>query len=183
MSSKYKFNNADGIFFVSAAVVFWMDVFVRRIYKDIFTESLTHCINNKGLAVHAWVLMPSHFHLIISRKCETKLEDIMRDFKKFTSTKITEAVKNNIQESRREWMMNAFRKAGTANANNKINQFWQQDNHPIELSTNSMMDQRLDYIHYNPVEAGFTDKPEEYLYSNARDYMGVKGLVPITIIQ
>ncbi|MEO8146567.1 MAG: hypothetical protein ABI723_02965 [Bacteroidia bacterium] len=85
MSSAYKFYNPDGIFFVSTAVVFWMDVFVRRIYKEIFTESLIHCIQHKGLVVHAWVLMPSHFHLIISRNGEDKLEAIMRDFKKFTS--------------------------------------------------------------------------------------------------
>ncbi|MEO8150869.1 MAG: transposase [Bacteroidia bacterium] len=120
MSSAYKFYNPDGIFFVSTSVVFWMDVFVRRIYKEIFTESLIHCIQHKGLVVHAWVLMPSHFHLIISRNGEDELEAIMRDFKKFTSTQITEAIKNNVQESRRELMMNAFKKAGAANANNKI---------------------------------------------------------------
>ncbi|MEO8146564.1 MAG: hypothetical protein ABI723_02950 [Bacteroidia bacterium] len=85
MSCTYKFYNPDGIFFVSTVVVFWMDVFVRRIYKEIFTESLIHCIQHKGLVVHAWVLMPSHFHLIISRNGEDKLEAIMRDFKKFTS--------------------------------------------------------------------------------------------------
>ena len=79
--------------------------------------------------------MPSHFHLIISRKGDARLEEIMRDFKKFTSSQITEAIKNNIKESRREWMMNAFGKAGTKNANNKIYQFWQQDNHPIELTS------------------------------------------------
>lgn len=183
MSSTYKLYNPDGIIFVSTAVVFWMDVFVRRVYKEIFTESLVYCIDKKGLVVHAWVIMPSHFHLIISRNSEEKLEAIIRDFKKFTSTKITETVKNNIQESRREWMMNAFRKAGSANGNNMINQLWQQDNHPIELSTNKMMDDRLNYIPNNPVEAGFTDKPEEYLYSSARNYMGIKGMIPITIIQ
>ncbi|MEO8146566.1 MAG: T9SS type A sorting domain-containing protein [Bacteroidia bacterium] len=80
-------------------------------------------------------------------------------------------------------MMNAFKKAGAANANNKIYQFWQQDNHPIELTTNKMMDERLNYTHNNPVEAGFTDKPEEYLYSSARDYTGVKGMAHTPIKQ
>ncbi len=74
MSSKYKFYNPEGMFFASTAVLFWMDVFVRRIYKEIFTESLTYGINNKGLIVHAWILMPSHFHLILSRFGENKLE-------------------------------------------------------------------------------------------------------------
>ncbi|MEO8150670.1 MAG: hypothetical protein ABI723_23765 [Bacteroidia bacterium] len=97
MSSAYKFHNPNGIYFISSAVVFWIDVFTRRLYKEIFTESLAHCIQYKGLVVHGWVLMPSHFHLIISRSSQPKLEEIiMRDFKKFTSTQITEAIKNNV---------------------------------------------------------------------------------------
>ncbi len=55
-----------------------------------------------------------------------------------------------------------------------------QDNHPVELRTIKMAHQKLDYIHYNPVEAGFVEKPEEYLYSSARDYYEGKGLVEIT---
>jgi hypothetical protein len=43
-----------------------------------------------------------------------------------------------------------------------------------------MAHQKLDYIHYNPVEAGFVEKPEEYLYSSARDYYEGKGIIEIT---
>ena len=42
-----------------------------------------------------------------------------------------------------------------------------------------MMDQKLDYIHENPVKEGIVQKPEDYLYSSARDYAGMKGLVEI----
>jgi putative transposase len=45
-----------------------------------------------------------------------------------------------------------------------------------------MMDQRLNYIHYNPVEAGFVDEPEKYWYSSAVDYSGGKGLLDILFI-
>ena len=70
------------------------------------------------------------------------------------------------------WM---FQRAGKKNPNNKYYQFWQQDNHPLELSTNEMMDQKLEYIHNNPVKAGLVLSPEEYLYSSAKNYAGEMG--------
>jgi len=44
------------------------------------------------------------------------------------------------------------------------------------------MDQKLDYLHYNPVVAGWVDEPEHYLYSSARDYAGDKGLIDIELL-
>jgi hypothetical protein len=71
------------------------------------------------------------------------------------------------------------------NSNNSKSgfQFWQQDNRPIELSTNDMLQQRLDYLHQNPVEAGFVSSPEDYLYSSARDYCGEKGLLEVVLVE
>ncbi len=54
-------------------------------------------------------------------------------------------------------------------------QLWQQNNHPIELSSNEMIDQRLNYVHYNPVEAGFVFKPEDWVWSSTRQYAGENG--------
>jgi hypothetical protein len=75
-----------------------------------------------------------------------------------------------MQESRRELLMWLFEKAGTHNPNNTRYQFWQQNNHPIELNTNEKLDQRLNYIHKNPVKAGIVRHPEDYLYSSAGNY-------------
>ena len=47
---------------------------------------------------------------------------------------------------------------------------WQQEKHPVELTTPLMAHQKMDYLHYNPVEAGFVEKPEDYVYSSAVDY-------------
>lgn len=71
---------------------------------------------------------------------------------------------------------------GVINSRNKTYQFWQQNNHPIELHTNHFMDQKLDYIHNNPVKAGWVAKPEEYLYSSARNYAGEEGLIDVELI-
>jgi putative transposase len=60
--------------------------------------------------------------------------------------------------------------------------FWQNNYHPIELSSNFLMEQKLDYIHQNPVKAGMVLQPEHYVYSSALDYCGGKGLIDISII-
>src|SRR5262245_34937666 len=126
MSNKYKFLNPDGVYFVSFATVYWADIFTRNEYRDIVVNSLTHCMQHKGLNIHAYVIMTNHIHLIISRSGNEKLEEIMRDFKKFTSYKLLGAIMENIQESRKEWLISLFEKAGAGNSNNSKYQLWQQ---------------------------------------------------------
>ncbi len=104
MSRNYKFHNPKGIYFVSFATVYWIDVFIRPIYKDILVDSINYCIREKGLIVYGWVIMSSHVHMIISTG-KDKMPDILRDLKKHTSKEITRSIKENIQESRREWMV------------------------------------------------------------------------------
>ena len=87
MSSKYKPGEAHIPHFVTFSVVGWVDVFTRQLYKDIILESLNYCCENKGMNLHAWVVMSNHIHLIISSDTN-KIENIVRDFKKFTSKKI-----------------------------------------------------------------------------------------------
>jgi len=57
-----------------------------------------------------------------------------------------------------------------------------QHNQPIELNTNEMLDQKLDYLHDNPVVSGFVNEPEHWRYSSAMDYAGGKGLLEVVAI-
>jgi REP element-mobilizing transposase RayT len=170
MSRKYKIRNQDKLYFVTFTVIQWLDVFTRQEYRDIFLDSVRFCQQNKGLEVCAYVIMSSHIHMIIGRNGEEGLDAIIRDIKKFTATKIIETIKGNERESRKELLLWLFERAGKRNSNNKNYQFWLQHNHPIELSTNEMINQRLEYIHRNPVEAGIVLSPEDYLYSSAVNY-------------
>ena len=111
----------------------------------------------------------------------------MRDIKRHTSKAITKAISENMQESRREWMLWFFEREGKRNPNNETYQFWQQDeSHPVELSSNKLIDQKLDYPDSyrdnNPVVAGWVDEPEHYLYSSTRDYAGGKGLIDVILM-
>lgn len=113
---------------------------------------------------------------------EKNMEDIMRDMKRHTSLQLKDAIQNHPLESRREWILWMMKRAGEKNSNNINFQLWQQDNHPIQLKNAEMAHQKLDYTHYNPVEAGIVDKPEDYPYSSARNYLGMRGLIDVILL-
>ena len=182
MSSKYKPGENHLPHFVTFSIVGWVDVFTRHLYKDLIIESLQYCQLNKGMRLHAWVIMSNHVHLIISSDTN-KIEHIVRDFKKFTSKKIIKTIIENPAESRKEWMVNMFRFVGGHNNNNKEFQFWKQDYHPICLDTEEKLRQRLDYLHNNPVRSQIVWIPEAYQYSSALDYLTEKsGLIKLDML-
>ena len=170
-----------GPYFITCTVVDWIDVFTRKNHKICIVESLKHCQQNKGLELYAWCLMPSHLHLIANAKEGFKLSDILRDFKKFTSKEIISQIKDE-PESRREWMLDRFEFAGKYNAKIKDYKFWQDGNHPVECYSPEFTKQKLDYIHYNPVEEMYVEEPQEYLFSSAKNYSGMKGLLDVILI-
>ena len=184
MSSKYKVADDSQPHFLTFTVLQWIDVFSRECYRETLLESLTYCIANKGLRLHAWVIMSNHIHLVASMKDGHSMSGFVRDFKKFTAKKIVSAVNSNPAESRREWMMRAFSRAGQFNNNNEIVQFWEQDYHPIVLSTPGRLAQRMAYLHQNPVRAGIVWEPQDYKYSSAGDYiLGKEGLLPLVKLE
>ncbi|HEY5592763.1 MAG TPA: hypothetical protein VIK55_17310 [Paludibacter sp.] len=124
----------------------------------------------------------NHVHLIFSSIKEEKPELILGSFKRFTSKAIVAAIKENLQESRKEWLLKQFEEAGKKSSNVKQYQLWRHDNKPIELWSNKVIDEKLNYIHNNPVEEGLVFKAEQYVYSSAIDYAGEKGLLDIVLV-
>ena len=182
MGRKYAIRNQDEFYFVTFTVVEWIDVFIREEYIQIFLDSLQYCQKHKGLEVGAWCVMTSHIHLILRAGESSKLEGVIRDLKSYTSRHIRKQIVNNTRESRREWMLSMMEKLGTEKSNNKDFQFWQQHNHPIELNTNDLTIQRLDYVHQNPVKSGYVSQARDWVYSSARDYEDEKGCIEITFL-
>ncbi len=82
-----------------------------------------------------------------------------------------------LKESCKEWLLEQFAKAGANASNVNKYQFWRHDNKPIELWSNKVIDEKIDYLHNNPVEEGLVFKSEVYVYSSARDYSGEEGVL------
>ncbi len=178
---RYKISDQNAMYFVTFTVVNWIDVFTREDYRLEIVESLNYCIANKGLTVYAWCIMSNHLHLIVQAREDHNLSAIIRDFKKFTAKKIIHKINTGI-ESRKSWMLNQFELIGSKLKRITKYKFWKDDNHAIELSTNKMMDARLEYIHQNPVKALIVEEPEHYVFSSAKDYSGREGLVKIDFL-
>ncbi|WP_316843085.1 transposase [Pedobacter psychrodurus] len=178
MSRKYKFHNKEGLYFVSFATVYWIDVFVRRLYCDIMVDSLTHCRKNLGLELYCWCIMSSHLHLIFSAK-NNNPDVLLGRIKSYTSKEIVKAIKENKKESRREWLLWMFKRAGSKSSNVTEYQFWQHNNQPIELWSTAVIEQKVNYLHKNPVVAGYVDEAWHWKYSSAIDYSGGKGLIAL----
>ncbi len=172
MGNIYKVYDQAGCYFITCTVYQWVDVFTRAAYVDILLDSIRYCQQNKGLQVYAWVIMSNHIHMIISSKKE-KLSDIIRDFKKYTSSQIIKAIEENPKESRKRWLLWLLKKG------DKII-FWQEGYHGEEITSSLFFETKINYLHLNPVRAGLVEKEEEYKYSSCGDYYGIrKGLLEL----
>ena len=177
MSEKYKFMDPVGMYFTTTTAVGWVDVFTRPKLKHIIIESLRYCQKQKGLRIHCWCLMPSHLHMICS-SMDVELPKIFRDFKTHTSKEIAKGL-DSVYESRRQWMLELFGQVAAGQRRVSNYKIWQDGNHPILLTKPKFVYQKLNYIHNNPVAEEIVSEPEHYLYSSARDYQNMRGLLDI----
>ena len=183
---RYRIQDQHGLNFVTCTIVGWIDIFSRKNYRDIVLDSLTFCRKEKGLLVFAYVIMTNHLHLILQTDTTShySLSEIIRDFKKFTSYSILNAIQNE-PESRRDWLMHMFAYYAKYNPNNAHFQLWKQDNHPIALYSEKVIRQKVDYIHTNPVRAGIVNNPDDYIYSSAVNYktQNRDGIIKIDLLE
>jgi REP element-mobilizing transposase RayT len=164
------------LYFLTFQIVGWVDIFTRRIYKDIVIDSFRYCQNNKGLNLFAYVIMSNHIHLLAQSETGN-LSGFIRDFKSFTSRKFLDLLDEGI-ESRRDWMKLVFEYHGKFK-NKQTNQVWTHENHAEEIYSQKFIEQKVAYIHNNPVKAGIVTRPEDYLYSSARNYAELDNVLDV----
>ena len=168
----------DKTYFLTMTVVEWIDLFTRTTQKQLIIDSLKYCQENKGLCIYGWCLMPSHLHLIANTKIPFDLDNVVRDFKRHTSKHAIQLIENE-PESRREWLLDKFAHAGKIHPKNKNHKVWRDKNHAIELYTERVTWQKLNYIHRNPVVDRIVYNEQDYLFSSARNYYDLPNVLEI----
>jgi REP element-mobilizing transposase RayT len=180
MSTGYKIADKEGLYYLTFQVVRWIDVFTRKTYKDVIIESLKYCQKNKGLELYAYVIMSNHIHLLAKSENE-KLSETIRDFKRHTSKTILEMIETG-NESRKEWMLNLFGFEPSKHKRNENYQFWTHENHAEHIYSIKFIAQKLQYIHNNPVRAGYVENAWDYLYSSARNYASLDAVIDVILL-
>jgi REP element-mobilizing transposase RayT len=179
LSPGYKIADSEGLYYLTFQIVGWLDIFTRKIYRDIAIESFKYCQQNKGLNLYAYVIMSNHIHLMAQSETGD-LSGIIRDFKNYTCKKFLEVLQDG-PESRSDWMKLVFEYHGKYK-NKQTNQIWTHENHAEQIYSQKFIEQKIEYIHNNPVRAGIVAKPEDYLYSSARNYAGLEYIIEVIIV-
>ncbi|NOZ33941.1 MAG: transposase [Chlorobi bacterium] len=179
MSTGYKISEKEGIYFLTFQIVGWADIFTRKIYKDIVIDSFKYCQKHKGLEIFAYVIMSNHIHIL----CRSNIGDLsgtIRDFKIFTSKKFIEILSSN-KESRRDWMNMVFKYHAKYKKGQNY-QIWTHENHAEHIFSQKFIEQKINYIHQNPVRSGIVNQAENYNYSSAKNYADEDGLLDVITI-
>lgn len=180
--SKKDFLDHQACSYLTFNVVDWVDVFIRPGYKQVIADALNYFIAARGLVVYAWCLMSNHLH-ILARNSEEGLGLIERDFKKITTNNILEAIDQEA-DLRKNWMLARFEQTSQSMKRLEKLQLWQSCTNPIYVDFKQpyRLKEKILHIHENPVRDRIVSQPEDYLFSSARDYVGKKGLVNVTVI-
>jgi putative transposase len=165
--SEYRKTFSGNLYYVTLTTVGWINVFDRNTYKEILVSNLKYCQDKEGLEIYAYVIMSNHIHMVASRSGNGNLGELLGRFKSVTAKKMIKDIETNPQESRREWLLYLFKYY--ANQNNQYGNyhFWEYTNHPTQLYTLEVIQQKIHYIHQNPVRAGLVTDPAHYIYSSA----------------
>ena len=141
--------------FFTASILNWRALLFNNEYKKIITDSLRYLVLNDRVRVYGFVIMPNHIHLIWQMKGEHLLRETQRDFLKFTSQQIQKDLRTS-----------------NPNLKDRRYQIWQRRPLSITLNSRLMIEQKLDYIHNNPVQGKWrlSSSPIDYRYSSALYY-------------
>jgi len=172
MRTRYRIVEPGSCYFATSTIVEWIPLFTRKPYFDIIIESLKFCRKNKGLKIYAYVIMDNHVHLLISGEY---LSNIIKDFKRHTAKELIKALKVD----GKQWVLSQFKFHKLAYKKDSNYQVWQEGFHPQIIYSDEVLNQKIEYIHNNPVRAGFVEKPEDWLYSSARNYWELSYIMDI----
>jgi len=164
MRSRYRFTEDEGIYFVTCTVIHWLPAFTRREDFELLLAPLAHYRRTRAIKLYAYVLMDNHLHLVIEGKDVSRT---MKAFKSYTAKRILAQA----EQSGREWLLNQFAFYKKRHKQSSDYQVWQEGVHPQLVQTDAMFEQKVSYIHENPVRRGWVDLPEQWRYSSARNYL------------
>ncbi|HEY5535562.1 MAG TPA: transposase [Ignavibacteria bacterium] len=163
MRTRYKILIGDTYYFITSTIVNWIPIFTNEKYYDILINAIKFYQNKKNIEIVAYVFLPEHFHMIAKSKELIKTiqlikmfsaKEIVKQLKVDNKSQILSLLKQNKKEYKR----------------NSDYQVWQEGFIPKEIMNDEMLNQKIEYIHYNPVKKGLVNEPFEWKYSSAYTY-------------
>ena len=166
---RYKIIDTSFPHHITCTVKDWYPLFMDPEIVEIIYSSLKF-LQKEKLNIYAYVIMENHLHLIAQSE---SLQSQIQRFKSYTATEILNYLRN-ISKSK---VLNNF------NYLNKLthskHKLWEEGFHPKMIENVNIMNEKVKYIHGNPVRRGYIDNPADWRYSSARNYEGQPGLIDV----
>jgi REP element-mobilizing transposase RayT len=172
--SRYTFHENHYPYFITCSVAEGISLFANPSITEILLQSIDYLQTQKQLTVYAYVVMHNHVHMIVKGD---NLADEIRKFKSFTARSAIDFLKQH----RKTFLLSQLKAYKLSHHKDSEYQVWQEGVHPKQISTADMMRQKIEYIHFNPVKAGFIDSPLYWRYSSVHNYKGNSGIIPVTL--
>ena len=174
---RFLFKDGISTYFCTFTVVDWLPLFMKPEFTRIIIDSLIFCSENNGLKIHGYVIMPNHMHTILSDETNDnlRLHKTISAFRSFTGHELAVKIDNTCPKS---WS-NIIRDAAETDRERRV---WQSGWHAEAVVNQDFFDQKLFYMHNNPVRAGFVHLPEHWVHSSAGLWLlGEKGEIPVSL--
>ena len=174
MKSRYKIlPNDDSLYFLTLNVFLKIPVFTNSSYMDIILENFAFYRENQHFKIFSYLIMDNHIHLIASHP--DNLSQVIQNFKSYTAKKLLYSLKSD----KRDWILQLMSAYKPDYKSESTYQFWQEGNHPKQIQDIEMYNQKVEYIHYNPVRRGLVSNEEDWVYSSARNFLGLDSVFQV----
>ncbi len=172
--SRYKIYEEHYPYFITSSIKDGLPLLSNPELAKIVLDSFIFLQRKRNVTIYGYVIMENHFHAIVKGE---GLSEKLRLAKSYMARTMVDMMK----ESGKSKLLSqiAFRKL-----KHKLKsdyQVWEEGFHPKQLFNDEMLNQKLEYMHYNPIKSGLVDSPEHWRYSSARNYLGQNGLIPVTV--
>ncbi len=163
----YQITDGAGLYYLTFTVVEWLPVFIMEESCLILTNSLNYCHQHKQLRINAFVIMPTHIHLILfdADFDNERLKHTLRDLRKYTGRMLADFCQRS--------MPDAFAKViGQPKRKDRKRQFWQQSKHPVAIWSVGFWQTKVQYLHDNPRRKGLVTDVTAWRFSSAGYWLG-----------
>lgn len=171
--TRYRFAEPDHPHFLTCTVVEWLPVFTRPQAAQVLFDTWNWQQSHANLRLYGFVVLENHLHAVAQAP---DLPQTWARFKSFTARGLIDLLEDRGARRLLDRLAFAYK---AQQRGDRSHQLWQEGSHPQRVGDESMLRQKLDYIHRNPVERGFVDEPEHWRWSSARCYAGRAGVVPV----
>ncbi|MDF2455790.1 MAG: transposase [Cytophagaceae bacterium] len=155
--------NIGEVYFWTSTIKEWKHLLKKDYYKEVIIEQLQWLKHQNKIKIYSYVIMPNHLHIIWETLEKNGKEMPHASLNKWTSSQFLKHLKANHPQV----LVNFIEKTKERN-----HRFWQRDSLAILMDSREKIEQKIDYIHDNPLNDkwNLAESPESYRWSSAAFY-------------